>query len=254
MAKKHAKPTKAHCPTCDGERICEVHGTTSTSWDWEDRLGNFMHGGADHSLVQCRGCETVFYQSSSWDSEDINQWYGRDGEAFGEYVRTVNTYPKPESKMKPPWVSPKRLDRQLIKILDETYSAFENQSYILTAVGLRTAIDRATDLLGIEAAKTFTEKLDELQSGGWIGDTEKEILGVVIDAGSAAAHRGWSPDAEDATQLITVMEVFLQKAFIVEKKALGLKASIPPKPLRVKTLKIAAPAPKPAAKKPVAKA
>jgi Domain of unknown function (DUF4145) len=230
---------KAHCPECDGERVCEVHGSTTTKWSWESKDGqNSAHGGADHSMLQCRGCETVFYLQSSWDSEDVDQWYEPDGSIGGDYARTVTTYPKPTSKTKPQWFSTvQKADQQLAQILDETYLAYDGSLLILAAVGIRTVIDRTTELLGIDPAKPFKEKLDELQTGGWIGDTEKQILEVVIDAGSAAAHRGWSPDAKEAAQLITVLEVFLQKVFLVEKKALGLKASIPPKPARSKAPK-----------------
>ena len=84
-----------------------------------------------------------------------------------------------------------RIDGQLHGILSEMYTAYDNRSYILTAVGLRTALDRGTEVLGIDPAITFAEKLDALKDGGWIGDTERDILEVVTDAGNAAAHRGW---------------------------------------------------------------
>ena len=90
--------------------------------------------------------------------------------------------------------------------------------------------------LGIDPAITFAEKLIALKAGGWIGDTEKDILEVVTDAGNAAAHRGWSPSGREVADLLVALELFLQKAFIVGKKALGIKARIPTKPKRsVKT-------------------
>ncbi|WP_426052179.1 DUF4145 domain-containing protein [Brevundimonas sp. SL161] len=189
----------------------------------------------------------MFYAQSSWDSEDYDNWYENDGSTGGALNRALTTYPKPNSKTKPQWFSTvQAADRQLGQILDETYLAYDAGLLILATVGIRTAIDRTTELLKIDAAKSFQQKLEELQSGGWIGDTEKQILGVVIDAGSAAAHRGWSPEPEEAAQLITVMEVFLQKAFIVEKKALGLKASIPARPARQRAMKTPeAPTPRP---------
>ena len=194
-----------------------------------------MNGGADHFLLQCRGCETVFYQQSAWDSEDIDYWYEPDGSTGSAPSLTITTYPRPDSKTKPAWVSKiGKVDSQLGSILDETYVAYDNRSFILTSMGLRTALDRATEVLKIDAAKPFKEKLDELQTGGWIGATEKQILEVVIDAGNAAAHRGWSPGADEAAQLISAMEIFLQKAFIVQTHALGLKTSIPAKPKRAK--------------------
>lgn len=238
MSEEAKEPVKAHCPTCDGERTCDVHGHIYLPWYWEDRDGHSMSGGVDHSLLQCRGCETVFYQHDSWNEDDLDQWYDSNGQAQSEAIRTKVTYPKPESKNKPVWLDAiGKIDGQLQNILDEMYVAYDNQAYILTAVGMRTALDRGTEVLGIESAKTFKEKLAELHSGGWIGSTEHDILEVITDAGNAAAHRGWSPDAKDVAQLLYAMEVFLQRAFLVGKKALVIKESIPAKPRRRATVK-----------------
>ena len=228
--------TRAHCPECDGERVCLVHGVTKTSWDWSDNSGNSMNGGSDHSLLQCRGCETVFYEISAWDSEAVELDYDYDGRTVGEYTRTKITYPKPASKAQPPWMaSMTKHDAQLGNILTQIYVALDSECFLLSAVGLRTALDRATELLGIDPAKTFEEKLEELRTAGWVGDTEQEILSVITNAGNAAAHRGWQPDASQMREMVAAMEVFLQKAFIVEKKALKVKDSIPPKPKRAST-------------------
>ena len=235
MAKITQLPTKrAHCPECDGERVCDIHGSTKTVWDWSDNRGNSFNGGADHTLLQCRGCEVVFYEMSSWDSESIDWDYDYEGNTIGKYDRINSTYPKPASKSKPLWLSTvEKIDAQLSHILDQVYIALDNECFILAAVGLRTALDRATEFLKIDPAKTFVEKLDALRTGGWIGNTEHEILEVIAEAGNAAAHRGWEPDATQIRHMVTAMEVFLQKAFIVEKKALEVKGSIPPKPKRL---------------------
>ncbi|RYF29210.1 MAG: DUF4145 domain-containing protein [Comamonadaceae bacterium] len=234
-ASEPSKVRKGHCPECDGERSCDILGHLYAPWDWSDRYGNSVHGGVDHSLLRCRGCETVFYQKSSWNSEDYDEWYGPDGEAEGEPSKTITTYPKPESKTKPPWIaSIAQKDDQLGSILDEVYLAYDSNLNILTAVGLRTALDRATEVLNIDPAISFEEKLIELRAGGWIGETEKEVLEVVVNAGSAAAHRAWKPSRTELSQLLSVMEIFLQKAFIVEKKALSITAKLPAKPKRQK--------------------
>tara|TARA_R110002124_G_scaffold45004_5_gene136585 strand:+ start:5565 stop:6311 length:747 start_codon:yes stop_codon:yes gene_type:complete len=242
MTDAQPKILKEHCPNCDGERACDLLGSKTTSWSWGD-----VDGGADHSLLQCRGCERVFYLKDSWDSDSIDHWYDERGDEQSGLDRTITTYPKPESKTKPVWVNALwQKDSQLGAILDETYLAYDSGLNILTSVGLRTALDRATEVLQIDPAISFEEKLRELHKGGWIGDTEKEILEVVINAGSAAAHRAWRPSAAELTQLVSVMEIFLQKAFIVEKKALSIKAKLPAKPKRQK--KPAPPKTAPAAK------
>ena len=230
---------KEHCPTCDGERICDVLGHKYVPWNWENKYkGYSMSGGVDHSLLQCKGCETVFYLNDSWNDEEIDHWVSHDGTTESEVVRTKVTYPKPDTATKPIWIDAiGKKDDQLQNILEEMYIAYDNESYILTAVGLRTALDRGTEILGIDPAKSFVEKLKDLEAGGWIGSTERDILEVITDAGNAAAHRGWAPSSGEIAQLLYAMEMFLQRAFIVGKKALSIKSSIPPKPKRSKAVK-----------------
>lgn len=223
---------KARCPTCNDERSCQRHGTVSKSWVWSDQGGRFsIDGGTEHSLLECRGCETVFYLLDSWNSENIDYFEGPNGERYSEAERDRRTYPSPSSQARPNWLEAvAKIDEQLHAILLETYTAHENQAYILTAVGLRTAFDRATQVIGIDPAIPFGSKLNELRIGGWIGATEQDILDVIVNAGSAAAHRGWSPGKEDSRKLITAVEAFLHRAFIVGQDALAVRASIPERP------------------------
>jgi hypothetical protein len=235
MTEQSINTARAHCPTCDGERTCNVHGTIRKNWQLEDEDNRFsVDGSVDHSLLECRGCEKVFYETQSWDSESIDHYYNAQGETESKFEIRKATYPKPDTKTKPRWFDAiHKVDDQLHEILNEMYLAYDNDARILTAIGLRTALDRSTELLKIDPAKTFKEKLDELQANGWIGETEKDILEVVTDAGGAAAHRGWKPGGPDIAMLLTVMEVFLQKAFIVGKDALSIKKNIPAKPKKV---------------------
>lgn len=240
MTDAEAKPVekktiKAHCPKCDGERNCTQHGTIYKAWDWEDKYhGHSMNGGVEHSLLECLGCETVFYQTESWNSEEYDHYHDAFGNEKMEASKEFATYPKPETKTKPVWFDAmQKKDPQLHSILNQMYVASDNHANILTAIALRTALDRATECLGIDPAKTFDEKLNELRDGGWIGQTERDILGVVTDAGNAAAHRGWEPDNQEVAQLVSSMEVFLHRAFIVGQAALGIRGSIPAKPRRL---------------------
>lgn len=231
---KKSDPVTAHCPICNAERKCDVHANVYKSWSWEVNGGrNSMDGGVNHSLLECRGCETVFYLRDSWDSENVDYYYGPEGETLVEPVRDKHTYPPPDSQTKPLWFDALgKVDGQLQSILNEMYVTYDHKAYILTAVGLRTALDRATEVLGIDPAISFEEKLKELKDGGWVGETEHSILDVITNAGSAAAHRGWSPSNDDAGKLLTAMEAFLYRAFIVGQDALSIKANIPPKPKR----------------------
>lgn len=231
---KSSNPVKAHCPTCNAERWCDVHGHVHKPWSEEDRQGCLlMHGGVDHSLLECRGCETVFYLHDSWDSENMNHYYGPEGETLIALDRNRHTYPLPDSQVRPRWMDALgKKDLLLQNIMHEVYVAYDSQAYILATVGLRTALDRATEVLEVDPAITFDEKLTELQNGGWVGKTEHAILNLIANAGGAAAHRGWSPDRDDAEKLLNAIEAFLHRAFIVGQDTLSISANIPPKPKR----------------------
>jgi hypothetical protein len=190
-----------------------------------------MNGGDQYSLLECRGCETVFYEQASWHSEDMD--YGCDAQGKPQMTPNIHrsTYPKPESRRKPTWLKNiESKDQQLADILQEMYTAYDNESYILTAIGLRTALDRSTELVGIDVDLRFYQKLSSLEKGGWIGETERKILDVVTGAGNAAAHRAWKPDNQEIDQLLAALEVFLQRVFIVGQDVLNIKKNIPPGP------------------------
>ena len=204
-------------------------------WNWEDeRSGDYIHGAVTHSLLECLGCETVFYETASWNSEDVDLWTDpHTGETKGRNAIEKATYPRPETHTKPEWFSKlEARDPQLSRILTQMYDAYDGDGFILTAIGLRTALDRSTELLGIDPAISFEEKLSALLDEGWVGESEQEVLKVVTHAGNAAAHRGWEPSKEEIGSLLRTLESFLHRAFIVGNDALDVRDSIPPKPRR----------------------
>lgn len=87
-AQAPSAPEKAHCPTCNRSQNCHSHGQVYKPWDYSDRQGNSSCGGNTHTLLECRGCNTVFYEKDSWDDNDYDQWYDGDGKAQSEAVHT----------------------------------------------------------------------------------------------------------------------------------------------------------------------
>ena len=82
----------------------------------------------------------------------------------------------------------------------------------------------------------FGEKLDRLDTDGRISLDEKTILQVLVDAGSAAAHRGWRPKADELSTMVDVVESFLHRSFVLGDGIEKLKASVPVRPKRDKGL------------------
>jgi len=128
-----------------------------------------------------------------------------------------------------------KADRILGKLLSEVYAALNNDLRVLAAIGARTAFDRSSELLQIDPALSFREKLDELVSIGKVGTSERDTLEVLVDAGSAAAHRGWVPKAKELRTMMAIVEAFLHREFVLGDRLKKLKAAVPPKPARKKT-------------------
>ena len=114
-------------------------------------------------------------------------------------------------------------------MLDEVYTALDNNLDILATIGLRTVFDCASQKLGADPNQNFEEKLKELAAGNKIAGEEKEMLSVLKEAGSAAAHRGWRPTKDQIDHLMGALENFLERAFVLKHDLRRMKKDIPPR-------------------------
>lgn len=180
----------------------------------------------------------MFYWSKSTNSEDYDhRFHPATGEEEIFHYPTYTTFPAAPDKKnpRPDWAwTLHKTDGTLAQIMDQVYAASEHQAFILASVGLRTAFDRTTELLKIDPAISMDEKVKTLLAGGWIGETEAQALGVVAEAGNAAAHRAWSPDADEFKDLLHTLEQFIERALLSGKKALAIAQRIPAKQRRRK--------------------
>lgn len=115
----------------------------------------------------------------------------------------------------------------LRELFADIYVALNNDLRILAAIGLRTAFDRASEILNVDPKISFSQKLKGLMEAGKIGRDEVEILGVLTDAGSAAAHRGWKPSESDLNTMMNIFESFIHRSFILQSEARKLIKSVP---------------------------
>lgn len=219
---------RAKCPECNGERNCIVIGTTERNWNSGDRR-NSMQWGTEYRLLQCKGCDTVFYHSKSWHSEDLDYDYDDEGKTVISANYRVETYPG-SLEHRPQWIEKiADVDYQLYLILNEMYQAYYNESYILASIGLRTAFDRTSEVLKILPTLPLRKKVEKLAEDGYIGETEKSQLIIVTDAGSAAAHRAWSPTKSEFRSLLTITEDFIRRSILRDQSILKIAGKIPSK-------------------------
>jgi hypothetical protein len=128
----------------------------------------------------------------------------------------------------PIWVSD--LPEGIQGLLRETFQAKEQGWTRLAAMGCRTLFDMVSAEALTREAKTFKAKLDAMVSEEHIALTQKENLGAMVDAGSAAAHRGFNPGAEMVQAMWGIALNLLESHFILKPKALKLKNATPKKP------------------------
>ena len=189
-------------------------------------------------ILECCGCERIYFRRDYWFSE----W-----ETIGNHPTTgeprleggVETvyWPAPVSRQRPLWLEKIEVaDRDLGKLLEEMYAALDNDLRVLAAIAARTVFDRASELLEVDPAMGFKEKLNDLGSAGRISFDEERVLQVLVDAGSAAVHRGWRPKADELSTMVDVVESFLHRSFVLGDGIEKLKASVPARRARDKPL------------------
>jgi hypothetical protein len=67
-----------------------------------------------------------------------------------------------------------------------------------------------------------------------ISQHEKDILIVLTDAGGAAAHRGWHPDAKKLSTIMDGREAFIYRALVLSGAIAAIKEQVPERPKRSK--------------------
>lgn len=234
------KSLRAECSQCRGQRNCEILAEYENRWD-DDK---YVIWGIDtYRILRCMGCDNLFFQKEMIFSED---WDVDEDPVTGEHTQFLPStfeYWPPVTKREPPdWITKIAAeDRTLYSLLNEMYAALNSGLRTLAAIGTRTAIDRASEVLQIDPSYTFAKKVEELLKLGHITSTEKDHLQSLIDAGSAAAHRGWTPEISDLDVYVTFLERFLERNFVLSKAMQEAAKSVPKKKKATKAKKTKSP-------------
>jgi hypothetical protein len=243
-AEKPAKPEKtvrkAECPVCHGIRNCEVRGRHDVPHE-DDESG--FWGNTTWYILECRGCEHVFVQTASTNSEDMDYWYEQDGSTGGAYRETLTYWPALSKRQRPEWMTEYGIGVDdvdgLNSALRELYGALDNDLGMLAAIGIRTCFDIASELLNIDPALSFAQKLDALVDAKHIRQVDRQRLETAVEVGNATAHRGWRPKPSDLDTMATVLEEFIFDTFVqphrrrkLDDDAAKVRGNVPQKQTR----------------------
>lgn len=216
---------RGHCPRCGPDRFADIVAHHCERFQHDDHP---IWSQVDWRILKCRGCERVYAQTDEMFSEDYTVVELPNGETIEDYDHKIAHWPAPNRRTPPEWsLEVELLDNALGSLLDDVFGCLNAALQVPAAVAMRTAFDRAAELLGIDPAVSFEEKLKEMQHRGHIGRGEQETIAVLTDAGGAAAHRGWRPKPQELDTLISILENFLHRTFVLGEAARQLRASVP---------------------------
>lgn len=224
--KENEDRRKGHCPNCGPDRWADVVGCAEHR-DHDEHHIVWLQ--TEIRILKCRGCESLYVVKETYFSED---WDAQPNPETGEqefYIPpTVTYWPGPSVRAVPDWaLKLEVIDATLGSLFNDIYVALDNGLNVLAAIGIRTVFDRASELLKVDPELSFVEKLKALADAGNIGAMEQESLGALTDAGSAAAHRGWKPTAEEIDAMASILEAFIYSSFIVPAHTAALKSKVP---------------------------
>ncbi|MYH17024.1 MAG: hypothetical protein F4149_17810 [Gammaproteobacteria bacterium] len=212
----------ANCNQCGGERRSFVRGSHKV----DDNDGD-VSWGVTMEILECRGCGELSARRRAWFSEWENVV---EDPATGRLVRQmpekVDCWPARRARARPAWQD--RLpDENLRQVMEEVYVAIDHDLAVLAAIGTRTLLDRAMTLKVGDQHGGFRGKLDAMVAEGHMGEHEKGKFLVIVDVGSAAAHRGHVPDASALNGVLTAVEALLYRLFVEPKEVQAMDASTP---------------------------
>jgi hypothetical protein len=174
----------------------------------------------NYKLLQCLGCESVHLRHESSFSENK----GPDG---GLEI-TTTIYPPRTSRSKPEWLG--NISGPFwggAHDIEQIYVALHNDSLRLAAMGIRALIEFIViDKVGDRGS--FGENIKAFFGAGYVAAVDREIFkSKLIEAGHAAMHRGYRPDATDLGTLLDLTESLIASVYVHPARAKGLEKRIP---------------------------
>jgi hypothetical protein len=168
---------------------------------------------ATFETLQCCGCgEAVLRRTVVSEM---------DGEPSIAY------FPPPVSRHPPTWRF--HIPRQLRSVMDEVYRSLDADNRRLPMMGARTLVDMLMNEK-VGDSGTFDEKLKQLEDRGFVSSHNREVLSAALDAGSAVAHRGHAPTADEMNAVMDIVENLLNAVYVLPGMAENLRKSTPPRP------------------------
>lgn len=194
---------RLHCVLCKRLTIHTLEARCSGSWSASD---GYVHGGDSYSIFRCGACDSVSYETVSWDSETYD--HDEDGDIF--HIETSLQYPAPVSAHFS--FNTESIPFKLNQILDEMLYALAGTKMVLATIGLRLAVEFIVKDNNC-AGKTLDKKIDDLKVKNLIDDDQKDLLHRIRKRGNDGAHDAIGMDAKELVAGMSIIEGLLEKLY-----------------------------------------
>jgi len=213
MKENNLKIQKVHCNKCLQETkhfiIAERISSGCQPANNDPHCEYEISWSTIYKMLECCGCENITMQRTFH---------------FSEYDEVEEEYYPPQiSRKLPKWHN--ELPEEWSELLKEIYTALHADSRCLVLMGTRALVDLyLNEQLGDVGG--FAQKIKKLEKEGLISKPNKIVLDAALEAGHAAAHRGYKAKVSEVNQVIDIVENLLQSYFLMST-AENLKAKTP---------------------------
>jgi hypothetical protein len=190
-------------------------------------------------LLKCRGCDGVTVRQRTsmsaveeMSEDELRREFGEDWKDVFEIVY----YPPVSARRKPKWMmpnsgSPRSIPDSVKQLMEEIYTALQNGSSRLVAMGTRAVLETImTTETGDQG--NFSKNMDGFQKAGYLSIRQRHSLEAILEAGHASIHRSWNPTGDDISTLMDITESVIETTYLHEPQARRLETKLPRRPPR----------------------
>ncbi len=201
--------TPAHCNHCGWLTNHYVLGEDRSGFEHEDQTWD-----AIYEMLKCCGCGTITMRN-------VVKGYGDEP--------LVIYYPPAMARRAPEWVigtSEIKIPPPIRDLMREVYSAVQNGSLRLAAMGIRAVLENVM-IEKVGDLGSFKAHVDAFQKSHYLSVRQASTLQTILEAGHASTHRGWRPARKDIETLLDICEGIIETVYIHEQRAQELDKVVP---------------------------
>ncbi len=209
---KETVPIPVQCNHCGGGH--KKHDVLfAEKSDWEDpETGE--HGYVIYTVARCRGCETIRFVMTSWDTSSPYDPYDSE---------TVRVFPDNASAdRRTPALSQFDLPDKVGQMYAETLQAYDAGAHTLCGAGLRAIVEALCLDQGV-AGGNLLKKIEALVAGGHLAKKQADHLHEERYLGNSAVHEMEKPSKSDLEDGLQIIEGLLKTIYILPVHAEGMK-------------------------------